>query len=104
MQEQAMRSYGTAIDWWSLGALLYEMLTGLPPWYNRDRKKMFVGIRGGDLRFPDHVPIDAPSPPTPPGHHAIALKHGLHTSGRSESFDIFLFFGHYHYRYHHHQY
>jgi hypothetical protein len=46
----------------------------------------------------------APSPPTPPGHHAIALKHGLHTSGRSESFDIFLFFGHYHYRYHHHQY
>jgi len=61
MQEQAMRSYGTAIDWWSLGALLYEMLTGLPPWYNRDRKKMFAGIRGGDLRFPDHVPIDAQS-------------------------------------------
>ena len=61
VQEQAMRSYGTAIDWWSLGALLYEMLTGLPPWYNRDRKKMFAGIRGGDLRFPDHVPIDAQS-------------------------------------------
>lgn len=61
MQEQAMRSYGTAIDWWSLGALLYEMLTGLPPWYNRDRKKMFAGIRGGDLMFPDHVPVDAQS-------------------------------------------
>ena len=61
MQEQAMRSYGTAIDWWSLGALLYEMLTGLPPWYNRDRKKMFAGIRGGDLHFPEHVPVDAQS-------------------------------------------
>eukprot|EP00946_MAST-07B_sp_MAST-7B-sp1_P002300 g2300.t1 len=61
MKEQAFRSYGTAIDWWSLGALLYEMLTGLPPWYNRDRKKMFAGIRSGELRFPDTVTPDAQS-------------------------------------------
>jgi hypothetical protein len=61
-------------------------------WHNTTRIPIF------------HNLPQAPSPPTPPGHHAIALKHGLHTSGRSESFDIFLFFGHYHYRYHHHQY
>lgn len=24
--------HGKSVDWWNLGMVLYEMLTGLPPW------------------------------------------------------------------------
>merc|ERR1712196_545205 len=39
----------------SLGMFVYEMLTGLPPWYTKDRKELFRRIQRAQLTFPDHV-------------------------------------------------
>ena len=29
----AQKGHGKAVDWWCLGSLIYEMLTGLPPFF-----------------------------------------------------------------------
>jgi len=28
------KGHGKAVDWWTLGALIFEMITGLPPFYD----------------------------------------------------------------------
>ena len=49
------QGHGTAVDWWNLGMVTYEMLTGLPPWYSNDREKLFDRLRHAPLKFPFYV-------------------------------------------------
>jgi serine/threonine protein kinase len=55
------QGHGHAVDWWSLGTLIYEMLTGLPPFYSQNINIMYQKILNGELRFPSYVSADAQS-------------------------------------------
>lgn len=55
------KGHGKAVDWWSLGMLIYELLTGLPPWYTKNRLHLFEDICWAPLRFPRHVSDSARS-------------------------------------------
>jgi len=50
-----------AVDWWSLGTLMYEMLVGLPPFYSENTNIMYQKILTSELQFPSFVSKEAQS-------------------------------------------
>lgn len=53
------KGHGKAVDWWSLGTLIYEMLTGLPPFYDQNMQRMYDKILNAPLRFPSFMSAEA---------------------------------------------
>ena len=47
--------YGVEVDWYLCGVLLYEMLTGLPPYFSRSASKWQLNILKEKLEIPDDV-------------------------------------------------
>ncbi|KAF6171059.1 hypothetical protein GIB67_014639 [Kingdonia uniflora] len=47
----------SAVDWWALGILLYEMLYGYTPFRGKTRQKTFANILHKDLKFPACTPV-----------------------------------------------
>nr|AML77857.1 putative LOV domain-containing protein [Microcachrys tetragona] len=60
--------HSSAVDWWALGILLYEMLYGYTPFRGKTRQKTFSNILNKELKFPKSVPVSL---------SAIQLIHGL---------------------------
>ena len=48
----ARKGYGKPVDWWSFGSILFEMLTGVPPFYEQDRDKLFNSIKNEEPDYP----------------------------------------------------
>eukprot|EP00588_Corethron_pennatum_P008374 CAMPEP_0194290680 /NCGR_PEP_ID=MMETSP0169-20130528/41813_1 /TAXON_ID=218684 /ORGANISM="Corethron pennatum, Strain L29A3" /LENGTH=628 /DNA_ID=CAMNT_0039038347 /DNA_START=567 /DNA_END=2453 /DNA_ORIENTATION=- len=51
--------HGFCVDYWELGMLSFEMMTGLPPWYTTDRSRLFRRIKGAALVVPPNIKADA---------------------------------------------
>jgi serum/glucocorticoid-regulated kinase 2 len=49
--------HNKSADWWSFGILIYEMLCGIPPFYNENIDRMYELIKGAELRFPKKIKI-----------------------------------------------
>jgi serine/threonine protein kinase len=47
--------YGRSVDWWALGTLVYEMLTGDPPFSNRNTEKLFHHIKTKRITLPSFL-------------------------------------------------
>ncbi|KAL1919449.1 uncharacterized protein VTP21DRAFT_2142 [Calcarisporiella thermophila] len=45
----------SAVDWWTLGILIYEMLFGTTPFKGPNRNATFTNILRSDVFFPDHL-------------------------------------------------
>ncbi len=49
----AETGHDKSVDWWALGIIMYEMLIGLTPFFNKNRNALFTKIQNSKVIFPD---------------------------------------------------
>ncbi|CEH19158.1 kinase-like protein [Ceraceosorus bombacis] len=51
-------AYSYEVDWWSFGTMLFEMLTGITPFWAETHADMYVRVLHDELKFPDDRVLD----------------------------------------------
>ena len=51
--------YGKSVDWWAYGILIFEMLSGYPPFYDNEPIGIYKKIIQGIIEFPRFFDIKA---------------------------------------------
>ncbi|CAB0039334.1 unnamed protein product [Trichogramma brassicae] len=49
------KGHNKAVDWWALGILIYEMLSGFPPFFDDNPFGIYEKILGGRIEWPKHI-------------------------------------------------
>jgi len=49
------KGHGKAVDWWALGSIIYEMMTGFPPFYSKNHEVLYQNIIETELNYPKYV-------------------------------------------------
>lgn len=57
----AAKGHGKAVDWWSVGILLHEMLLGVVPFRNKNRGTLQKKIMTERIKLPPHLTAEAHS-------------------------------------------
>jgi serum/glucocorticoid-regulated kinase 2 len=52
-------NYTKAIDYWSLGIMVFEMISGSPPFYSENDANVYAAIVNAPLEIPDYFSIEA---------------------------------------------
>lgn len=55
------KGHGRAVDWWTLGILIYEMIVGYPPFFDEDVMLIYQKVLAGKILFPRGFDKDAKS-------------------------------------------
>lgn len=51
----ASKPYNKSVDWWSLGVLIFEMLTGYTPFYSQSHMETYEKILRCEVQYPNYL-------------------------------------------------